>query len=283
MPNDPKWRTIARISGEEVSLVIAVFVHMLVDASRNVTRGHVCVTAEDLASALDVTDEQISSILAAMEGRVISDGYLSGWEKRQPKKEDVGNDQTGAKSAAERKADQRERERLAREESEKSQGVTPSHEQSRNVTLEKRREEKSIKEANASLSGSTNLTDAEQKNAKVATCPIDQLIDLYEKTLPSMPRVRRSLFKAGKNGTAMRQRWVWVMTSMHERGERAGTRLAETAEQGVAWFERYFAYVADSKFLTEGFPGCDLAWLLAKENFEKVLSGRYENREWVAA
>lgn len=134
-----------------------------------------------------------------------------------------------------------------------------------------------------SLSGSTNLTDVDQKTAKVATCPIDVLIDLYEKTLPSMPRVRRSLFKTGKNGTAMRQRWVWVMTSIHERGERAGTRLAETAEQGVAWFDRYFAYVADSKFLTESFAACDLGWLLAKENFEKVLGGRYENREGVAA
>lgn len=139
------------------------------------------------------------------------------------------------------------------------------------------------KEAKASSSGSTNLTDVDQKTAKVATCPIDVLIDLYEKTLPSMPRVRRSLFKTGKNGTAMRQRWAWVMTSMHERGERAGTRLAETTEQGVAWFDRYFAYVADSKFLTESFAACDLGWLVAKENFEKVLSGRYENREGVAA
>ena len=138
-------------------------------------------------------------------------------------------------------------------------------------------------EAKASLSGSSNPTDADQKTTKAPTCPIDGLIDLYEKTLPSMPRVRRSLFKTGKNGTAMRQRWAWVMTSMHERGERAGTRLAETVQQGVAWFERYFAYVADSKFLTENFSACDLGWLLAKENFEKVLSGRYENREGVAA
>lgn len=139
------------------------------------------------------------------------------------------------------------------------------------------------KEAKASLSGSSNPTDADQKTTKAPICPIDGLIDLYEKTLPSMPRVRRSLFKTGKNGTAMRQRWAWVMTSMHERGDRAGTRLAETVEQGVAWFERYFAYVSDSKFLTESFAACDLGWLLAKENFEKVLSGRYENREGVAA
>ncbi|HAF1587689.1 TPA: phage replisome organizer, partial [Salmonella enterica] len=38
MPNDPKWRTISRISGQPVSLVQATYIHLLVSASRNVTR-----------------------------------------------------------------------------------------------------------------------------------------------------------------------------------------------------------------------------------------------------
>jgi hypothetical protein len=59
MPNDPKWRTISRISGQPIALVISLYVHLLVDASRNVTRGHVDVTTEDLASALDVTERDI--------------------------------------------------------------------------------------------------------------------------------------------------------------------------------------------------------------------------------
>ena len=96
MPNDPKWRTIARISGQSVALVQAVFVHLLVDASRNVTRGHVTVTVEDLASALDVTDEQIQNVLTAMQGRVIDGECLSGWDRRQPMREDQGNVETGA-------------------------------------------------------------------------------------------------------------------------------------------------------------------------------------------
>ena len=53
MPNDPKWRTIARVSQQPLALVQAMYVHLLVDASRNVTRGHASVTHEDLASALD--------------------------------------------------------------------------------------------------------------------------------------------------------------------------------------------------------------------------------------
>ncbi|EEV0545208.1 phage replisome organizer, partial [Escherichia coli] len=39
MPNDPKWRTIARVSGQPIATVMAVYIHLLVSASRNVTRG----------------------------------------------------------------------------------------------------------------------------------------------------------------------------------------------------------------------------------------------------
>lgn len=80
MPNDPKWRTISRISGQPISLVQAAFVHILVSASQNVTRGHADVTTEDLASALDVTEDQISSILATMHGRVMEGDLVIGWQ-----------------------------------------------------------------------------------------------------------------------------------------------------------------------------------------------------------
>ena len=133
MPNDPKWRTIARISGQPISLVLSVYLHLMVDASRNVTRGHADVTVEDMASALDVTDEQVEKIYSAMQGRVMEGNKLTGWEKRQPKREDSGDGESGAKSAAERKREQRERERLAQIELEKQQ----CHEVSRNVTLDK--------------------------------------------------------------------------------------------------------------------------------------------------
>lgn len=137
MPNDPKWRTIARISGQPISLVLSVYLHLMVDASRNVTRGHADVTVEDMASALDVTDEQVEQIYSAMQGRVMDGNKLTGWEKRQPKREDSGDGESGAKSAAERKREQRERERLAQIELEKQQ----CHEVSRNVTLDKDKEE----------------------------------------------------------------------------------------------------------------------------------------------
>lgn len=138
MPNDPKWRTISRASKQPIALVQAVYIHLLVDASQNVTkchdvsqRGHVTVTIEDLASALDVENEQIEAVLNAMQGRVLDGSKITGWESRQPKKEDLGNAETGAKSAAQRKREQRERERIQREEEQNKnaghEGVTKCH------------------------------------------------------------------------------------------------------------------------------------------------------------
>lgn len=140
MPTDPKWRTIARVSGQSIALVQAVYLHLLVDASRNVTRGHVTVTTEDLASALDVTDEQIAAVLSAMEGRVIEGQVITGWDRRQPKREDAGSPETGAKSAAQRKREQRQRER-------EEAGAGGSHDESRGVTQCHAREDKDKEES----------------------------------------------------------------------------------------------------------------------------------------
>jgi hypothetical protein len=128
MPTDPKWRTIARISKQPISLVISVYVTLLCASSRNVTRGHADVTLEDIASQLDVTEEEISVVFEAMQGRVLDGFRLTGWEKRQPKREDCGSE-TGAKSASERKRAQREREKEFLEKE--------CHAPSRNVTTDK--------------------------------------------------------------------------------------------------------------------------------------------------
>lgn len=142
MPTDPKWRTISRASGQPISLVQAVYIHLLVDASRNVTRGHVTVTTEDLASSLDVTNGDIEAVFDAMQGRVLDGQYLTGWDKRQVKREDNGDDETGAKSAAERKRAQREREKQERD----SDMSRQRHDMSRNVTTDKSREDKEKEE-----------------------------------------------------------------------------------------------------------------------------------------
>lgn len=186
MPNDPKFRTVARISGQEISRVLAMYVHLLVDASqgvtqchdesRTVTRGVTDVTDEDIASALDVAEDVIRSIRDAMQGRVLDGNKLTGWDRRQPKREDAGNPETGAKSAAERKREQRERERLARQGGE-------HHDESRGVTHGHDREEESREEQNTSTQalpknkgGSDAASPAPRSPSKAARLPLDWVL-----------------------------------------------------------------------------------------------------------
>ena len=109
MPNDPKWRTIARISQRPVSEVISLYVHLMVEASANEnergrTQGN---NNEHLATALDVSEEAIDAIKNAMQGRVLDGDILTGWFTRQPKREDGSAER--AKEWREKKKDERNR------------------------------------------------------------------------------------------------------------------------------------------------------------------------------
>ena len=113
MTTDPKWQTVARKSGQPRSLVIALFTHLMLEANDADERGSLAdVDVEDVASALDCDEEAVVAILEAMEGRVIEDGFLSGWDRRQPVREDSGNPQTGALSSTDRSRLHREKKRL---------------------------------------------------------------------------------------------------------------------------------------------------------------------------
>ena len=97
MPNDPKWRTIAKAAKQTIPVVLAVYVHLLTIASGAVERGVlVNVNSEDLASALDIDSEAVDSVLVAMQGRVLEGDKLSGWDKRQANREDGGAERAKA-------------------------------------------------------------------------------------------------------------------------------------------------------------------------------------------
>lgn len=104
MPTDPKWRVIARKSGQPIPTVMAVFNFLLVNASANaIERG--CtrnIVSEDIAACLDISASDVDLVLEAMQGKVLEGNKLQGWDKRQPKRED---------EAAERAKKWRERKR----------------------------------------------------------------------------------------------------------------------------------------------------------------------------
>lgn len=90
MPTDPKWRVIARKSGQTIPSVIAVYTMMMVNASEAAADERGCLSgfdSEDVAAALDMLPDDVDAILDAMQGKVLDGRRLSGWSKRQPKRE----------------------------------------------------------------------------------------------------------------------------------------------------------------------------------------------------
>lgn len=122
-PADTKLSLVAIKSGQHRAFVTAVWWEVLDHASRIVTQGHTrgdlsTVDAEIIAHQQGITPEQVQAILDAMCDRgMIVDGRVANWDKHQVKREDS--------QAAERKRDQRERDRKK---------VTPQANVSRNVT-----------------------------------------------------------------------------------------------------------------------------------------------------
>ncbi|EOO1428500.1 DnaT-like ssDNA-binding domain-containing protein, partial [Escherichia coli] len=175
------------VSGQPIATVMAVYIHLLVSASRNVTtchgvslRGHIDVTTEDLASALDVTEDVIDSILHAMQGRVLDGDLISGWEKRQVLKEDNGNVSQTAKSPAERKRAQREREKLRKHNADchdESRRVTHL---SRQVTTDKDTDKDTDTELNPTHNARESIPTSESNGAPLQTAEPEYLDGLSE-------------------------------------------------------------------------------------------------------
>ena len=125
------------------------------------------------------------------------------------------------------------------------------------------------KEAEASLSPG--------KPDAIPHCPHGELLDLFAEHLPMLPQPKPELW-TGARAAALKARWRWVLTAK----KRDGSRYASNHEEALSWFRRFFAYVAESDFLTgrDGkWTACDLGWLCNESNFAKVLQGNYDCRE----
>jgi hypothetical protein len=258
--SDPKFQLVAKKAGASVAEVIAVWACLLEAASQSEQRGSAGTPDfEALDCSLGLADGKAKTIYERMQDRslVAGDGEISSWEKRQPKREDD--------SAADRKRKQRELESvqmrddlLAPHRPDASRDVTQSHYRGE----ESREEDKK--------------TSSSSSAAKPPTCPHKAILGLYAKTLPMLPQPKPELWD-GQRAKNLSARWKWLLTKTRTSGERYATTEAE----GLAWFERFFGYVAKSDFLTgrDGrWTNCDLGWLVNGENFAKVVQGNYENK-----
>lgn len=171
---DPKFQWVSRRSGQPLTTVIAVWACLLECAS-NATQCNADATRGDVASfdcndfdvLLGLEDGRVQKVWDAMvEKNLIVDGRISGWENRQPKREDSGNPSTGALSSTERSRLHRER---------KKHDETQGDDMKRNATQcndreDKSREEKKEPKSKAEASATRLPADWEPSEGDVAFC-----------------------------------------------------------------------------------------------------------------
>ncbi|WP_018229672.1 hypothetical protein [Methyloversatilis universalis] len=98
---------------------------------------------------------------------------------------------------------------------------------------------------------------------RIPDCPHQQIIELYHQALPTGTRVR---VWSGARVKHLQARW-----------------REDTKRQNVEWWQRFFAYCAQSEFLTgqtQPANGRDpfvvsLDWLVSPQNFAKCIEGKY--------
>jgi len=239
LPNDPKFRTIAKISDQSISSVIAVYIHLLCCASNAAERGRTQGWCdEDIATALDLDIVQITLIIDAMQGRLIDGDYLTGWDKRQPKRED---------GSAERAKADRERKKL-----DKLDLQTQPNAAERNQQTDKIREDKIREDIKPIV-----ISDA--NNLK---CPHDEIIKLYHSILPANPIVREWTHK---RQALLRTRW-------NEKHNRQTLAFWERFFTFVASCDFLVGKTGDKPFLP------NLEWLIIPKNFLNIREEKYINK-----
>src|ERR1035437_242532 len=108
--------------------------------------------------------------------------------------------------------------------------------------------------------------------AKLTTCPVDEIVELYQTILPELPGVR-ILDKDRVKG--IQDRWLWVCDSKKPDGK----RRAETPDEAKLWFKAYFERARENDFLmgkTERINGhkgwkCDLDFLMTTKGLKQVI------------
>ncbi|MEY2870420.1 MAG: hypothetical protein RLZZ146_343 [Bacteroidota bacterium] len=113
-----------------------------------------------------------------------------------------------------------------------------------------------------SLSGST-----------FPTCPQKELLSLWKKHLPHLTQPRSW---EGSRQANMKQRWIQAGKPSDYSPEGY-----KTVQDGLKWWDSFFAYIANDTSLARGFEGNgrtwrpDLEWVVNATNFQKIIDGKY--------
>ena len=141
-------------------------------------------------------------------------------------------------------------------------GVNVADKSGQSVTIPARREEIRLDKNKTFIDTNVSIVGNEKQ---IPDAPHKEIISLYTKHLPMGIQPKSW---DGARAAALKTRW------------REGKK-----RQDLAWWDRFFAYIAKSDFLTgrvtpkNGKPfEIDLPWILKKENFDKIIDGKYDNR-----
>ena len=249
MPTDPKWRVIARKSGQPLPAVIAVFTMMMCNASSNAEERGALIgwDDEDVGAALDMDASDVLAIRTAMQSKVLDGDHLSGWDRRQPKRED---NSVGRVKAY--------RDRKRAECNACEQPETPAK---RNVTH-----------------GNAPETDAETDKKELeakASCPSgDERDGNPDENQDQEPTLKPEHVVESWNALAERLGKPKVRNLTPERRVALKARIAGYS---LGDFREVLGSVERSPFLRgdKGWPGCTFDWITKKKNFQKILEGNY--------
>lgn len=237
MPNDPKWRTIARVSKRSIPEVVAVYLHVLLSASNATERGRTqSFNLEDVATALDMEEEHVAAIHEAMQGRVLEGEVVTGWNKRQPLKED---------GSAERARAWREAQKAAKEEAERDR-TKPNDDEHR---------EDKDKDKNKT-----------PPVARAPAVPVQEIIDLYNRKAVGLRKsrvvadpVRRMIAARWKDDEQYQDLEFWgVFFDYCEASDFLTGRAAVTGDRSKPF-------------------KASLEWIVKPVNFAKIINGNYKN------
>lgn len=205
--NDPKWRVVASRASKAMSRkvtighVLAVWTAMMENASQAQPRGQLSNWShEDVGAALDIPDEEVAAIHAAMQGKTLDGDKLTGWNRRQINREDP--------TAAERQRRKRERD-ACHDSNDDDRDIDSCHAMSRNVTTDKkRREEKREKQKHPLPPDGGDSADAEPGgDYRSPPIPYEAILAAFRQALPQLEQPQKV---TSKRRRAIRKAWDYL-------------------------------------------------------------------------
>lgn len=212
-----------------------------------------------IAKAMTPAERRAVDKVADRFFRVNGDGRRHNHRADEEIQKHLGQSEANRLVAEERERRRREQRSLLDPLDESSTNRSPSHSQKPERTK----------------ASAANAAEGRGGAATAPDCPVEKLIEIYHEQVPMGTKLEK---RTPARVTVMRARWR--EESKPNRDKHKGY---STAEDGLAYWRRFFAYVAESKFLTGQVEGRDgkppfvasMPWLLKAENFANVIEGKY--------